>query len=111
MDRLTQYRTIISQALHDYAQIPYAYGEIESKVIIDKDQNEFLIVNVGWNERRRVHGCLIHVELRDGKVWIQRDGTEEGIVKTLLQAGIPKEHIVLAFQHVQRRQYSGYAAA
>ncbi|MHC5722687.1 MAG: element excision factor XisI family protein [Nostoc sp.] len=44
---------------------------------------------------RRIHGCLVHIDLIDGKIWIQRDGTEEGIAADLERAGIPKEHIVL----------------
>jgi hypothetical protein len=111
MDRLEQYRTIIEQTLHEYIQIPYAYGDIESKVISYRTNDEYLVVNVGWDGVRRIHGCLIHIELRDGKVWVQRDGTEDGIAELLVQAGIPKEHIVLGFQSHERRRHSGYALA
>jgi hypothetical protein len=111
MDRLEQYRAIIEQTLHEYIQIPYAYGDIESKVISDRTNDEYLVVNVGWDGVRRIHGCLIHIEFRDGKVWIQRDGTEDGVAELLVQAGIPKEHIVLGFQSRERRRHSGYALA
>jgi hypothetical protein len=111
MDQLDQYRTIIEAALMEYTQIPYAYGEIESRLIVDRARDEYLLLNVGWDAGRRVHSCLIHIELIAGKVWIQRDGTEEGIAKTLVQNGIPKEQIVLAFHTQERRQYTGYAVA
>ena len=42
---------------------------------------------------------------------IQHDGTESGIADELVQAGIPPEHIVLAFHHPDKRQYTGFAVA
>ncbi len=47
----------------------------------------------------------------DGKVWIQRDGTQEGIALELEEAGIPKEAIVLGFKRPELRPYTDYAAA
>ena len=35
--------------------------------------------------------------LHDGKVWIEYDGMERGIVQDLISGGIPLEQIVLAF--------------
>ncbi|MDZ8140638.1 MAG: XisI protein [Nostoc sp. DedQUE04] len=68
-------------------------------------------MDLGWNGDRRIHGCLVHIDLIDGKIWIQRDGTEEGIAADLERAGIPKEHIVLGFRPPELRPYTGYAVA
>ena len=70
-------------------------------------------MSVGWSEkpRRRVHGCLIHIDILDGKVWIQRDGTEDGVALDLEEAGIPKSDIVLGFQEPEVRHLTEYAAA
>lgn len=111
MGELSRYRTIIEEAVQAYAQVPYAYGDIQSKVALDRKNDQYLLVNVGWDNGLRVHGCLIHIEIIDEKIWIQRDGTEEGIARTLVEAGIPKDRIVLAFQAVERRQFTGYAVA
>jgi hypothetical protein len=40
---------------------------------------------------------LLYVTLREGKVWIEYDGMEQGITQDLIAAGIPPERIVLAF--------------
>ena len=48
MDRLDEYRRFIQKILESYAQIPYQYGEIKSSVIIDRDQNNFLLMHEGW---------------------------------------------------------------
>jgi XisI protein len=47
----------------------------------------------------------------DGKVWIQMDGTEDGIAQELIQSGIPKEDIVLGFHEPSIRPYTGFAVA
>jgi hypothetical protein len=39
----------------------------------------------------------LHLDILNGKVWIQRDGTEDGIADELEAAGIPRSDIVLAF--------------
>jgi hypothetical protein len=51
----------------------------------------------------------IHLEIINGKVWVQYDGTEDGITDELLKAGIPKEHIVLGFHEPEVRPYTGFA--
>jgi hypothetical protein len=49
--------------------------------------------------------------LRNGKFWIEEDWLEDGIVKELLAAGVPKEDIVLAFHHPEMRHLTEFAAA
>lgn len=109
MDTLTTYRQLIEHILTDYAQIPYAYGDIQSQTIFDRENNHYLLMNLGW-DNGRVHGCLVHVDIIQNKFWIQRDGTEYGIARELEEAGVPKNFIVLAFRSVEIRKYTGYAA-
>ena len=79
--------------------------------MFDREHDRYLLVNVGWDEGKRVHGSLVHIDIIDGKVWIQRDGTEEGVAQELVRAGIPKERIVLGFRPPELRPHTGYAAA
>ncbi|HXG66927.1 MAG TPA: XisI protein [Blastocatellia bacterium] len=111
MDTLDYYRQIIEATLTEYAKIPYAYGDIQTETVFDRANDHYLLVNVGWDNDRRVHGCLVHLDIINGKVWIQRDGTEEGIAGDLERAGIPKDHIVLGFRPPDVRQYTEYAVA
>ncbi|HEY9601713.1 MAG TPA: XisI protein [Allocoleopsis sp.] len=107
MDRIDEYRDIIEYGLEGHHRIPYSHGHIESKLIIDRDRNNFLLMNAGWNGKRRIHGCVVHVEIIDGKIWIQRDG----ITDELVAAGVPKDKIVPAFHSPDVRQQTGYAVA
>lgn len=109
MDRLESYRETIERILSDYASIPYSYGDFQTEVVFDRTRDRYLMVNVGWHGKRRVHGCLVHIDIIDGKIWIQLDGTEQGIALDLEEAGIPKERIVLGFREPEIRPYTGYA--
>jgi hypothetical protein len=68
-------------------------------------------MTVGWDRDSRVHGCLVHIDIVDGKLWIQRDGTEQGIATEPVAAGIPKSSIVLAFHRPEIRCHTEYAVA
>lgn len=98
MDPITEYRQQVESILREYAKIPYAHGKIEIQTIFDRQHDHYLLMLVGRNGIRRVHGCLVHIDIIDGKLWIQRDGTEYGIARELIEAGIPASQIVLAFR-------------
>ncbi len=105
------YRQLIETTLLEYTRIPYAYGDIRTEAVFDCDHDRYLLLTVGWDNGLRVHTCLVHIDLIDDKVWIQRDNTEVGIARELVQAGIPKDHIVLGFRPPEVRQYTEYAIA
>lgn len=112
MDTLTHDRQLICQIISEYAKIPYSYGDTHFETVFDEKQDRYLLMIVGrepayglsLTSTRRVHGCLIHVDIIDGKFWIQRDGTEKGIASDLIKAGIPFQRIVLGFRSEQSLQ-------
>lgn len=110
MDSLTKYRQVIEEILTEYARIPYAHGQIDRLPVFDRERDHYLLMIAGWDKRRE-HGCIVHVDIKDGKIWIQRDGTEDGIARELEAAGVPKQDIVLAFKPPEVRKHTGYAVA
>ncbi|HEU5116759.1 MAG TPA: element excision factor XisI family protein [Isosphaeraceae bacterium] len=56
------------------------------------------------------HDCVGEA-LVGGKVWIQHDGTYDGIANALVEPGIPRDRIVLAFKPPDIRQYTGFAVS
>jgi hypothetical protein len=111
MDSLDTDRQIVEQVLTQYVAVNYAYGDIHNESVFDRATDRYLVLSVGWQGPKRIHGCLIHVEIIDGKIWIQRDGTEHGIANELLAAGIPRQRIVLGFQSRNVRPYTEFAVA
>ena len=111
MDRVNEYSKLIQEILEGHARIPYSHGDIKSYAIADVPKNHFMLMIVGWDDNRRVHGCITHVQIIDGKIWIQRDGIEDGITEELVAAGVPKSDIVLGFHPPEVRPHTGYAIA
>ena len=111
MDSVERYRQLVQSIITDYTQVPYAHGEVQFETVTDFATDRYLLMLVGWEGVRRVHGCLIHVDIIDGKIWIQRDGTERGVARDLIDAGVPRDQIVLAFQPDAAYEGAGLGAA
>ena len=109
MDTLESYRQIIYKILYEYFIIPYSYGDLQRRLIVSEDHTNYLLITLGWQQNKRVHGCLVHIEIINDKIWIHRDGTEDGIANDLVAAGIPKDHIVLAFHPPEIRPHTEFA--
>lgn len=111
MDKLENYRNVVEKIINESAAIPYAYGEIESRTMFDREKDSYMLYSVGWDNRGRIHGINIHVDIINGKFYIQHDGTEDGIATDLEAAGVPKSDIVLAFHEPELRKHTEYAVA
>jgi hypothetical protein len=111
MDSVTQYHQIIYPILKEYAELPYRYGEVTRHLIVSEDKLHYLLMVWGWENRRRLHGCIVHLEIIGDKIWIHEDGLEDGIATDLLRAGIPKNQIVLGFHPPEVRPYTEFAVS
>jgi hypothetical protein len=111
MDRLNEYQQIIQEVLTEYAAIPYYHRELQTELIIGKNDKDYLLITSGWEKSVRVHACIVHIQIINSKIWIQRDGTEDGIANDLVNAGIPKYQIVLGFHPLEIRPYTEYAVS
>jgi hypothetical protein len=111
MDKLNNYRAIIRELIHTYAKYQPARGDVQIEVILDETNDHYELMYAGWNGPYRIHGSVLHIDIRNEKVWIQYDGTEDGIAEELVKAGIPRDQIVLAFKPPEIRPYTDFAAA
>lgn len=109
MDSNPNIKEIIKRILNEYASYKISYGEVETETIFDDAKGHYELVHHGWIGQRRIHGCLLHVDIRGDKIWIQHDGTEEGVANEFVEAGVPRSRIVLAFHHPDTRQYTDFA--
>jgi len=113
MDKLVNYRDLLKMLFTRYAELldqqPTPDAEIE--VVLDETGDNYMLLEIGWANRRRVKQTILYVRLRHGKFWIEEDSLEEGIATDLLEAGVPKQDIVLAFQHPDMRPFTEFAVA
>jgi XisI protein len=56
MDTLDNYRRIIKEVLVPYTQIPYSHAAIECKAVFDRENDSYLLITLGWDGVRRIHG-------------------------------------------------------
>jgi len=111
MDQITRYRSIVKRVLAEHAEQVPSHGKIETLPLFDDSHDNYAVLDLGWDRVGRVHAVILHIRLKNGKVWIEQDGTEEGVASELLNAGIPKEDIVLGFYRPERRVMTEFAVA
>ena|ERR1051326_105895 len=111
MGAVEQYQRIIRELLGDYVKIPYLNQDLAKEVLFDDVHARYKVVTVGWQKGKRVHNCVIHLDVIGDKVWVQKDNTDIAIARELERAGIPKTAIVLGFHDPATRQRTDYAVA
>jgi ketopantoate reductase len=104
-----EYRQHVQALLKQYAQQAASSTEIETQLIFDTEGDHYQLVNIGWQKHRRIYGCIVHIDIKDDKVWIQHNGTERLVAEELAESGIPKDHIVLGFHSPFTRQFTDFA--
>lgn len=113
MDKAPHYRALIKEIIERfvYPVEEERFQEFETQVIFDDEGGHYYLLEVGWEKGRRIHGFTLHIDLKGEKIWIQQDWTEDGAGNLLVERGVPKEDIVLAFHSPSKRPYTGFAVA
>jgi XisI protein len=111
MAQVSEYPGIVRKVIEHYAGFKPSAGEVEVEVVIDEQSGHFELLHNGWANGYRIHGAVIHIDIRGEKIWIQHDGTEDGVANDLVAAGVPKDKIVLAFKSPEMRKYTDFAVA
>jgi hypothetical protein len=86
MDRLNQYRDILYKTLSQYtplmsklvSETSLQENYITSSLIVSEDRNHFMVINEGWEGKRRIHSLIFHAEFRQGQLWMHHDGIDHG---------------------------------
>ena len=111
MEKITQYQQIIKTILNDYIVTMQANLDEEIYLVEDSHQMNYLIYHNAWRQNSRSYGCILHVRIKNEKVYIEYDGTDEGFADVFSNAGIPNADIVLAFHAPAKRAFTGFAEA
>ena len=93
------YRHILQQVVQCHAQFQPANGEIKTRAVCDRENDEYMVVDSGWNEKgRRIYDVVLHFRLQDVTIHVERDNTDPEVVRELLEAGVGKDDIILAYK-------------
>ncbi|MCY7277031.1 MAG: XisI protein [Phormidesmis sp. CAN_BIN44] len=111
MERLDKYRQYVRQLLTAQAEFDQNSSDVECQLLFDVEHDHYQLLDVGWDRLKRVYHCYIHLDIKDGKVWIQRNMTEIDIAAELVEMDVYKEDIVLGLHPPYKRPYTGYGVA
>jgi len=113
MDKVTHYRDLIKSHLTAIADLVNRrpIPGVDTVCVFDDERGHYLLLKTGWAKGRRVRGMTLFVRLREGKIWVEEDWTEEGIATDLVRAGVPPTDIVLAFHPPEARATTAFAVA
>ena len=109
MDKLLTYRELVKKVITDYANYGTNQSEVERQTVFDTEHDHYQIVNVCWKNERRVYGCILHLDIKDGKIWLQYNGTEIDFAEEFAALGVPKQDIVIGFHSPFMRQFTEFA--
>lgn len=113
MDKLKQYQAIIRKVLTEYAAFLESSPDRNYKVamLFDDEHGQYAVRRIGDWTKKRFRYTDVHISITNGKIWVEEDMTEDGIVNALLEEGIPKSDIVLGFQPPYIREQMEFAVA
>lgn len=116
MENVSDLRQVIEKVLTEKAEFYRRVNDQRAdenmvELVFDRDRDSYLLVNIAWEKYERTYYSVAHLDIINGKIWIQKDATEEGIATDLENLGVPKDKIVLAFHSPTLRKYGEYALA
>ncbi len=98
MDRIENYRRILEKTVKRHARFQPANGDIKTHAVCDRASGEYMVIDSGWNEKnKRIYDVVLHFRLLNGIVQVERDNTDAEVVRELLESGINKDDIILAY--------------
>ncbi|MFM9267702.1 XisI protein [Tychonema sp. BBK16] len=111
MDKLAQYRQYVQTLITRYAEDDVSDDEVEVQLICDTERDHYQWMNVGWEHLNRIYRSIIHIDIKDGKIWLQQNLTEQNPAEELVAMGVPREDIVLGLHPPYKRPYTDYGVA
>jgi hypothetical protein len=97
MDKMTNYRRIMQSVLEDYAERMSRGNQVRILPVCDTRHDQYLLISLGWSNKRREHAIVFHAQIQQDQIFIEDDGTEEGIGNLLVEKGVAETDIRLAW--------------
>ncbi len=111
METVAHLQSKVNQVIDNYLQQlrQPANQNIHFEAIIDTQGNHYQIIALGWEDNHRVFNLLFHLDIIDNKIWVQEDKMEYSIAEMLVEQGVSKKDIVLAYFPEYHREHTEYA--
>jgi hypothetical protein len=111
MANIEQSRAIVKALVKQYGEFFAQDKTVDTEIIMDEQRDHYQVLQVGWEEEKRVYGCLLHLDIKNGKVWIQHNRTEFEVGEELAKLGLAKNEMVVGFHAPAIRPFTEYATS
>jgi len=85
----------VRQLISKYESLATEQGDVE--LLIDDERMRYMALRVGWVGHKRIHLCLVHINICDEQVVIQCNNTEDLLIDELEEIGILRQQICSGF--------------
>ncbi|MEN0051948.1 MAG: XisI protein [Bacteroidota bacterium] len=111
MDRVNKLKEVAVEFLEEHIQEVYKEddSDISTELIYDHERGHYQLMRIGWGKSHFHYSCLFHFQIRNSKIWILNNDTEELVGDELVKKGVKKEEIVFAFHDPAVRQFTEFA--
>ncbi len=85
MDRLEKYRNAIKKVLTEYHEWVSGSANLdqESCLVFDEIHDQYFWLFMGWEGKKKIRNIQVHIRIKNEKIYIEEDWTEEGIATEL----------------------------
>ena len=109
MEALDTLHTAIRSVFVEWEKLPRIPSDWKIVGVQDSQNDRYTLQRISFAKDCYDTRLLAYLEIRDGKIWILTDNTEEGIASDLVAEGISKDRIVLGFYPTQMREVGDFA--
>ncbi len=102
------YQQCIKTLLTQYESLHTEWSHVE--LLFDDERMRYMAVRVGWFKQKRIHLCLVHIDICGDAIMIQCNNTEDMVATELVDMGISREKIGLSFIPQEARPYAEFKA-
>ncbi len=100
------YQQCVKTLLAEYQSLQTPHSEVE--LLFDDERMRYMVMQVGWSKQKRIHVCMVHIDIVHEVIMIQCNNTEDPVAAELVKMGISKERIGLGFVPPEARQHTEY---
>lgn len=111
MEKVKHFQEVIKNVIEAYIATDKPNPEEEIYLVADDVKMHYLLYHNAWRRDSRSYGCILHVRIKNEKIYVEYDGTDVGFADVFADEGISKKDIVLAFHAPAKRPYTEFAVA
>ncbi len=111
MDQIEERKQMVKQILKEVYEYFPEEQAVRTELVCDDAAAHYEIMQVGWAHGRRVHGGVVHIDVRPDRIYVEHNGTDIDVVEMIQKAGVPDNEIVLGWHPPHMRQYTEFALA